>query len=285
MAITATLIVAFVLYLAFLAAVMYICVFGDPEKSSAVRFFSEKLPSIITRQLRRVLGPKSLSVLEFFVDRALIVLYCVVVFGAWSIIFNFVYPWIDSQDYVSSYHKFIGYGVFTASVVSWRYASTSSPGIITAKTLHRYNHFPFDDLLYVSNRKCPTTGIPRVARSKFDRFKYNNNIPRFDHFCGWVYNSIGEENYRFFLLFLFVQIAQCIYGATMVGLLFRGEIREKNLFEMVFFNRFSGEELEATSFIIFQYLFNKYTFEAAVFLVCSCLWQSCLPPLFPRLTC
>jgi hypothetical protein len=271
MAITTTLIVAFVLYLAFMVAVMYICVVADPETSPTARFWTEKVPSFVTRYLRRVLGSKSLSVLEFFADRVLSIFYLLIVCGAWSIIVAYVYPWVDRQSYVSSYHKILGYVVFAASLLSWRLASTTSPGIITAKTLERYNHFPYDDLLYVSNRKCKTKGIPRLARSKYDRFKYDNNIPRFDHYCGWVNNTIGEENYRFFLLFLFVQFAKCVYGANMIALLFRGEIREKNLFEVVFFNRFTGEELESNYYIVFQFLFNKYTLEMAVFLVRSCL--------------
>jgi hypothetical protein len=56
----------------------------------------------------------------------------------------------------------------------------------------------------------------------------------------------------------------------MIFLLFRGEIREKNLFDVVFFNRFTGEELESNYYIVSQFLFNKYTLETAVFLVRSC---------------
>lgn len=265
--ITTTLIVAFLLYLAFLVATLYICVFADPATSPVAAFITETLPAKVSQQLKRVLGRKTISVLEFFADRILILIYCAVVFGAWSIIFNYVYPWIDRQSYVSNFHKYVGCIVFAACVLSWHWASTTSPGVITAKTIRRYDHFPYDDLLYVANRKCPTTGIPRLARSKYDRFKYNNNVPRFDHFCGWVYNTIGEENYRFFLLFLLVHVGMCAYGASVVGLLFRGEILEKKLNEVVYFNRITGEELEGSKTIIIQYLFNTYTLESATFLL------------------
>lgn len=81
---------------------------------------------------------------------------------------------------------------------------TTNPGIITKTNIQRYDHFPYDHLLFTPDRICSTTGVRRLARSKYDRFKYKQNVARFDHYCGWVYNSIGEENYRFFLLFLLV---------------------------------------------------------------------------------
>ena len=105
---------------------------------------------------------------------------------------------------MSSYHKYIGYVGFASCVISWRYAMTTNPGIITKTNIQRYDHFPYDHLLFTPDRICSTTGVRRLARSKYDRFKYKQNVARFDHYCGWVYNSIGEENYRFFLLFLLV---------------------------------------------------------------------------------
>jgi hypothetical protein len=87
MAITTTLIIAFVLYLAFMVAViMYICVFADPETSPTAQFSTEKVPSTVKKYLRRVLGSKSLSVLEFFGERVLSIFYLVIVCGARSII-------------------------------------------------------------------------------------------------------------------------------------------------------------------------------------------------------
>jgi palmitoyltransferase len=154
--------------------------------------------------------------------------------------------------------------VFAACVISWRKAMRSSPGLITANTLHLYDHFPYDEWMFVSGKTCATRNIPRLARSKFDRFKYNENVARYDHYCGWVYNTIGEENYRWFLLFLFVHVAMCVYGAYVVGALFYGVILEQRLMELVFFDRFTGEEIPATRWIVFQYLFHKHMMEAAV---------------------
>jgi hypothetical protein len=169
--------------------------------------------------------------------------------------------------YVPRYHTYIGYMVFAASVGSWRLASTSSPGIITAVTLQNYNHYPFDNLLFTPDNICKRKRILKLARSKYDRYKYDEYIPRFDHFCGWVFNTIGEENYRWFLFFLVVHAGMCLYGTIVVGRLFQGEIAEKKFLELVFVDRMTGEQVKASRFIVYQYLFTAFMWEAGLLLL------------------
>ena len=173
-----------VLYAGSLISCMYYCVMADPETSSIALFLGYTLPEKMWSILRKVCGKKGASVVEWFTDRALILLYVVVVYGSWSVIFAYVYPWIARQTYVSQIHRLIGVMVFLACAGSWRFASTSSPGIITKETLHLFDHYPYDNYMF-ERTICRTRKIPRPARSKFDRYKYNENIPRFDHFCGW----------------------------------------------------------------------------------------------------
>ena len=96
------------------------------------------------------------------------------------------------------------------------YSYYSSPGIITKDTLQFYDHYPYDNLLYPEGRMDRKKGIPRLPRSKFDRLKHKQHVARFDHYCGWVSATIGAENYRIFLLFVFTQfsvsivIVQCL---------------------------------------------------------------------------
>ena len=181
---TIYLIAIIALYVGGLGFFMYSCAIADPSESEIAMFVGHTAPNKIWSALGSVCGKRGMSVLEWITDRALILLYVVVVHGSWSVIFAYIYPWIARQSYVSQIHRVVGVGVFAACVASWRYASTCSPGIITKDTLHLYNHYPYDNYMF-AHSICRTRKIPRPARSKFDRFKYGENVPRFDHFCGW----------------------------------------------------------------------------------------------------
>jgi palmitoyltransferase ZDHHC4 len=193
-------------YVMLLLVVVYFCVCADPSQSPTAHYLTITLPKLFWTTLAQVLGPKAFDTVSYVLDRALLLFYVIIVYGSWSVIFAYVYPWIGRQDYLPHYHRIVGIVVFVACVISWRIVHTSSPGIITAETVDWYDHFPYDGLLYESGRTCPTRHVPKLARSKFDRHLYGENIPRFDHFCGWVHNSIGEENYRWFLLFLVIHV-------------------------------------------------------------------------------
>eukprot|EP00526_Cylindrotheca_closterium_P013730 CAMPEP_0113604890 /NCGR_PEP_ID=MMETSP0017_2-20120614/2033_1 /TAXON_ID=2856 /ORGANISM="Cylindrotheca closterium" /LENGTH=353 /DNA_ID=CAMNT_0000513339 /DNA_START=278 /DNA_END=1336 /DNA_ORIENTATION=- /assembly_acc=CAM_ASM_000147 len=208
-----------------------------------------------------------MGVLNKIADLFMVFVYFFVVLGCWCVVFFYVYPFIDESKSVSNTHKWIGYFVFVACFGSWRLANKSTPGFITPKTFKRYDHYPYDALIFPPGRRCESTNIIKIPRSKFDRIKYKANIPRYDHFCGWVYNTIGEENYRWFLLFLVVHVIMCSYGSTVCFLLFRGEIRDKQLLELTFFDRATGEEVESTWFIVLQFLFAQETAICTVMIV------------------
>eukprot|EP00557_Chaetoceros_sp_GSL56_P001266 CAMPEP_0176492692 /NCGR_PEP_ID=MMETSP0200_2-20121128/9143_1 /TAXON_ID=947934 /ORGANISM="Chaetoceros sp., Strain GSL56" /LENGTH=338 /DNA_ID=CAMNT_0017890289 /DNA_START=432 /DNA_END=1448 /DNA_ORIENTATION=+ len=179
--------------------------------------------------------------------------------------FTYGYDFITHSSHVDDRHKLSGYFVFVICMWSWRKAGTTSPGYITERNIPKYDNYPYDNLLYV-NKKCPTLGFRKLARSKYDRFT-KKHVARFDHYCGWIDNAVGEENYRFFLLFLSVHIAMCVYGTIVTFYLLRGEVRDRDLYNAIFFNAETGDEVEADLWVISHYIFMRHFQICAVFLL------------------
>jgi hypothetical protein len=153
-------------------------------------------------------------------------IYLLAVFGSWTVVFLQVYPLITESIYLGNYHRSIGYGVFTLCVGSWRVACGVDPGNITEQTMSRYDNYPYDNCIYKNtNNICPTLNIRKIARSKYDR-RTGRHIPRFDHYCGWLDSPIGEENYRYFLFFLFVHQCMVVYGSTVLYIILKGKAFE-----------------------------------------------------------
>ena len=256
------------LYIATFAFFTYFCMIADPDESKIAYALSVQLPRKLNGLATRTVGGDTMRQVHGVMDYFLVLVYLVVVLGSWSIIFFYVYPWIQVSPHVSKVHKTVGYFVFAACMWSWRKASTTPPGIITAYTMEKYNHYPYDNILFLENKICPTVGIIKLPRSKYDRFS-RFHVPRFDHFCGWLHNPIGEENYRWFLLFLLIHVGMCLYGTTVCVWLFYGDVLENKLWEVSFYNVSTGEEFKATYLVVFQYLFQRHILEASVLLLMS----------------
>ena len=201
-------------------------------------------------------------------------MYVFFLVSGWTSVFIKVYPIARASHDVSSVHINVGYAVFIACIVSWRYASTTSPGFITVDNLWKYDNYKYDNVLYVqetaqqeetskstsllratsemtsetteAGRVTGGTYVPstvtkvvtatatatttangatganeyrrKVARSKYDRYS-KKTVARFDHYCGWLRQPIGEENYRFFLAFVGVHACMCLYGTFILAIL------------------------------------------------------------------
>lgn len=267
--------IAMGIYFVVLFGVVYVCFIADPNKSSFVKYITITFPNDIiwNKWIKQTFHPKTIQSIEYIYDRMLLLSYCTIVFGSWILVFTYIFPWIDQQTYVSHYHKIGGIGTFILCIVSWRIACTTSPGIITAQTIHYYNHYPYDHLLYEEGLYCRTKGptVPRLARSKYDRYKYNNNIPRYDHFCGWVYNTIGEENYRWFLFFLLVHVGMLFYGTYAISMLMYNECMKHQLLDATFIDRNTGIEIQVSYFLLLQYFFQTKPVETSLLLLMSIL--------------
>jgi palmitoyltransferase len=244
----------------------YFCIIADPDESRLAHLFTVKIPEQLSSKLTKMVGPEVTNYISDAFEYTLVFFYLIVVGGSWAIIFTIVYPWIDASSNVSNYHKYLGVFVFALCFQSWRFASGKSPGIITAHTIPKYDNYPYDNVFYVEGKICPTVGIPKLPRSKFDRYS-GVHIARFDHFCGWLHNPIGEENYRWFLLFLAIHFGMCLYGFVIIAYLFLGEIKENNLWQVTFFNTATNTEIKADYWIIFQFLFQRHQLISSAFVL------------------
>jgi hypothetical protein len=79
--------VALAIYILVLALILYICFVADAETSRLALFFTEELPARTWRFVEKRVGRKTLGAIQYVADRALVMIYVVIVFGAWSVIF------------------------------------------------------------------------------------------------------------------------------------------------------------------------------------------------------
>ncbi len=264
------LVVTLSIYFSFCAFIVYVCFYADSETSPLANLFLIKLPRWILSGVERVFGPSASLFLRSLSEMFLMITYLFIVLGSWSIMFFFGYPLITESTYVSDVHKYVGYVVFVGCMSSWRYASRKSPGYITSMTIPKFDNYEYDNLIFVPNRICRTVGIRKLARSKYDVYS-GRHVARFDHFCGWLNNPVGEENYRYFLLFLFIHVGMCAYGTYVTTNLFIGEIHEKRLWNAVFFNAATGEEVPVGWIILAHFLFSQHMCVGAVWVLMICM--------------
>jgi palmitoyltransferase ZDHHC4 len=133
--------------------------------------------------------------------------YLVAIFGSWAIVFTRFYPLAGTNESFPRLHLTFGYVLFILCVTSWRFAGGTLPGSITSESLHKFGNYPYDELLYEDGKLCPTLHLRRYSCTQ---------VPRFDHYCGWVNQTVGEENYRFFVVFLAVHTFMCVYGTAVI---------------------------------------------------------------------
>jgi len=62
---------------------------------------------------------------------------------------------------------------------------------------------------------CNRTGLPKPPRSHFDHVT-NRLVLNMDHYCPWMFNTIGYFNYRYFVNFLIYVAVGMVYGALIM---------------------------------------------------------------------
>lgn len=148
-------------------------------------------------------------------------LYLVIVAVSYHLYYNSVFRLLPVPG-VAQLHIYSGTAVVLATVGAFLAAGFSDPGRVTQENLAVHLQVPFDG---ITNRAkdCVTCCFSRPARAKHCSI-CRGCIARFDHHCGWINNCVGENNLRWFLLFLACNWCLGLYGAMLVWAVLRGEL-------------------------------------------------------------
>ena len=251
-------------YFSFLALMIYAFVIADARKSRISCLFRETIPKSSLQIIEKLFGPRIASTVHnigiyllFERNPVFQLLYLFIGLGSWSIYIFHAFPMIFASNILSDIHCYTGGLTFILCMGSYYFACTKRAGYITPRTLPKFDNYDYDNVIFV-NKICPTTNMRKLPRSKYCRTT-KCHIPRFDHFCAWLNQAIGEENYRYFIVFICIQTFMCIYGSYVTAYLFWEQIQVQNLFNAQFRNTITGESVPATNAIIIAYLYHWNT--------------------------
>lgn len=135
------------------------------------------------------------------------IFYAIAVLVTAGIFFNAVFPEMN----LGFAHK--TYIFFTLSLVAVSFVLTtySDPGQLTQNNAREYvKRFPYNGLIFFP-RDCYSCHLPKPARSKHCS-SCKKCVVLFDHHCIWVNNCIGLRNYRWFVMYLWLNMNLLAYG-------------------------------------------------------------------------
>ena len=92
---TPALVAFLVAYVIFCGMVMYFCVIADPSTSPMAHTIQVVLPNKLWDNMGKVVGKEQMNVVQSLLDLALVIVYFFVVLGCWTVVFWYIYPWVD----------------------------------------------------------------------------------------------------------------------------------------------------------------------------------------------
>ena len=159
---------------------------------------------------------------------------------------------------ISYNYVYILYTILFFALYSFYLCSVSNPGIIKPNNLSSLKKkYPYDFLFNTEEKFCKKCNMDKINRSKHCII-CDKCIEKFDHHCVWINNCVGGKNLKYFYYFLFTHWILVTYAGILSLALFYYEIKEKKLFDQIFYDVKTGEKLSATYFTVFRYLLWRH---------------------------
>ncbi|KAJ6241505.1 palmitoyltransferase swf1 [Anaeramoeba flamelloides] len=118
-------------------------------------------------------------------------------------------------------------------MITFLFGVFTKPGFVTDKNNEQYlKRYTFDEILFFKEQ-CETCKLIKPARSKHCRL-LNRCVARYDHYCAWLMNTMGEQNYRYFILFLFANLFLVSFGLYTVVRVLEQKVINTKMFELKF---------------------------------------------------
>ncbi|WPK24108.1 hypothetical protein PUMCH_001364 [Australozyma saopauloensis] len=157
--------------------------------------------------------------------------------------FVHVYPQLVKNEIVGTLHGICIIVTVAAVVVSTELAVFSDPGQLNARNLDQsLRRYPNDGLIFFG-RHCSTCQLEKPARLKHCS-TCDRCILRFDHHCIWLNNCVGQNNYRWFLLYLVANVTMMGYGAYLCWRLLGMQKAPRGLWKLIvalqYYNKIAG---------------------------------------------
>lgn len=271
-------ILVFVSYALFAIVISFIaCVDPDGGKlhNRVARFVHAFPEQVVWPVLRRVCGARvqgQLARLSHWLceeaNPILQMLYLLLICGGYGLVVIFAYPHVPCAS-LDVRHKGFGMVCFAACLTSFVAASTTGPGyIFEDETVAKHAHYPYDNVIFLPYKVCHTARLRKVARSKYCTTT-KCHVARFDHYCPWINNAVGEENYRVFLVFLFCHTVLLCYGSSCIYFILHDLIKSQNLYDAKFFDLETGMTMNASNMLVLQYLMTAERTLCGLLVVCA----------------
>ncbi|KAJ6233483.1 palmitoyltransferase app [Anaeramoeba flamelloides] len=163
-------------------------------------------------------------------------------------------------------HSYLLLILLVCYLIAFVCASFSSPGIITKNNYMKYiKIYPNENQIYLPT-VCSTCKLKQPARSNHCTFT-NKCIAKYDHYCSWLMNPIGERNLRFFIFHLFVMLVLYCYYSFLCASILVFKLKMNGVFDFVYYNNKSDYTKDIGISLIFSFLDGecKAFFNFAIF--------------------